>query len=281
MISADALAVTCGLGSALTWGAADFSGGVASKKTGAPAVIFYSQGIGLLFLISLYGIFPDGTLSMRCFFWGGLAGVCGALGLIALYKGLAMGRMGIVAPLSAVITALVPVILAFLTEGLPTDTRIVGFGIALLAIGCFSAANGVDRLLKTELVLSLLAGLGFGLFFICIDHVSEEAIFWPLVSARLASITIMGVGLAARRQLVLPPRRQVILIVLAGILDITGNTFFALASKIGRLDVSAVLASMYPASTVLLARCILKERLRRRQQIGLVAACVALVLIAS
>jgi drug/metabolite transporter (DMT)-like permease len=280
MISADALAVAYGLGSALTWGAADFSGGVASKKAEAPAVIFYSQGVGLLFLVSLYGIFPGGTLTMRHFIWGGLAGVCGALGLIALYKGLAMGRMGIVAPLSAVITAIVPVILAFFTEGLPTTTRIMGFGMALLAIGSFSAANGMDRLLKAELVLSLLAGLGFGLFFICIDHVSGEAIFWPLVSARLASITIMGVSLAARRQLVLPPRRQLMLIALAGILDITGNTFFALASRIGRLDVSAVLASMYPASTVLLARCILKERLRRRQQIGLAAACMALVLIA-
>lgn len=280
MISPEALAVTYGLGSALTWGAGDFSGGFASKKAGALCVIFYSQLIGAFLLIGLLPFFPGGDWGIRQSLWGSLAGVSGVIGLIALYKGLAMGRMGIVAPLSAVVTALIPVTLALFTEGLPTRTQLMGFGMALLAIWFFGATNARNPILKSELTLSLLAGTGFGLFFICIDRVSSEAILWPLISARCASIAVIGIYLAMRRQLALPPRSQLAFIVLAGVLDVAGNTLFALASKLGRLDVSAVLASMYPASTVLLARCILKESLERRQRMGLVAACMALILIA-
>lgn len=281
MISPEMLAVTYGLGSALTWGAGDFSGGFAAKRAAVPVVIFYSQFIGLLVLLGVHAFFPGGRLILRHFIWGGLAGVGGVLGLMALYKGLAIGRMGIVAPLSAVTTALVPVALAVFTEGVPKHTQILGFALAVSAIWCFAATNEVDRILKIELGLSLLAGLGFGLFFVCIDHVSGEAILWPLIAARLTSITLMGISLAWRRQMVLPPRRQLVTIALAGILDIIGNAFFALASKLGRLDVAAVLASMYPASTVLLARWFLNERLGRQQRIGLIAALMALVLIAS
>jgi uncharacterized membrane protein len=280
MLSPEALAVAYGLGSALTWGVGDFSGGFASKKTSALSVIFYSQIIGVMLLIGLNVLLSGGGLRIRQLLWGALAGVGGVAGLVAFYKGLAEGRMGVVAPLSAVVTALIPLSLAFFTEGLPKHTQLMGFGMALLAIWLFAATTACERVLKTELGMSVLAGSGFGLFFVCIDHVSGEAILWPLIAARLTSISIIGIILAARRQLAPPPRRQRVHIALAGTLDVAGNAFFALACRLGRLDVSAVLASMYPASTVLLARCFLKERLQRQQRIGLLAACVALVLIA-
>lgn len=279
MISPEAWAVTFGLGSAISWGAGDFSGGFASKKTSALTVIFYSQMIGVALLIGLQRFFPGDGWTLMQLVWGALAGVSGVVGLIALYKGLATGRMGIVAPLSAVVTALIPLVMALLTQGLPRQTQLVGFGLALVAIWLFAANEARSREFRTEFALSLLAGTGFGLFFVCIDHISSEAILWPLIAARLASLTIIGNILAARRQMAPPPRHQLLFIALTGGLDVAGNGFFALASKLGRLDMAAVLASMYPVTTVLLARCFLKERLRRPQRIGLVAAFTALILI--
>ncbi|MEJ2638766.1 MAG: DMT family transporter [Desulfosarcinaceae bacterium] len=279
MISPEAWAVTFGLGSAISWGAGDFSGGFASKRTSALTVIFYSQMIGVALLIGLQRFFPGHGWTLGQLLWGALAGVSGVVGLIALYRGLATGRMGIVAPLSAVLTALVPLVLAFLTEGLPRQTQLTGFGLALMAIWLFGANEARSRAFRAELGLSLVAGAGFGLFFVSIDHISSEAILWPLIAARVASVTVIGSILAVRRQLAPPPRHQLLVIALAGSLDVAGNGFFALASKMGRLDMAAVLASMYPVTTVLLARCLLKERLRRQQHIGLVAACAALVLI--
>jgi uncharacterized membrane protein len=279
MMSPESLAVTFGLGSALSWGAGDFSGGYASKKTSALSVIFYSQIIGATLLICLQALMPGGGWTLEQLVWGGLAGVSGVVGLIALYKGLAEGRMGIVAPLSAVVTTLVPLALAFVTEGLPRHTQLLGFGLALAAIWLFAGNEARSRKFRTELGLSLLAGAGFGLFFVCIDRISSEAILLPLIAARITSVTIIGSVLAGRRQMALPPRHQLIFIALAGSLDVAGNAFFALASRLGRLDVSVVLASMYPVTTVMLARCFLNERLQRQQRIGLLAACAALVLI--
>jgi uncharacterized membrane protein len=279
MISVEAWAITFGVGSAIAWGAGDFSGGFASKKTSALSVIFYSQMIGVILLIGLQAVFPGDGWTKEQLVWGGLAGVSGVVGLVALYKGLATGRMGIVAPLSAVVTALIPLTLALLTEGLPRQTQLMGFGLALVAIWLFAANETRSNAFRSEFALSFLAGAGFGLFFVCIDHISSEAILWPLIAARLASVTLIGCILAARRQMALPPRHQLFIIALAGTLDVAGNGFFALASKLGRLDMAAVLASMYPVTTVLLARYFLKERLRRPQRIGLVAACTALVLI--
>jgi drug/metabolite transporter (DMT)-like permease len=279
MMSPETLAVTFGLGSALSWGAGDFSGGYASKRTSALSVIFYSQIIGVILLICLQAFLPGGGWTLEQLVWGALAGVSGVVGLIALYKGLAEGRMGIVAPLSAVVTTLVPLALAFATEGLPRYTQFLGFGLALTAIWLFAGNEARSRMFRTELGLSILAGAGFGLFFVCIDRISGEAILLPLIAARITSVTIIGSVLLARHQMAVPPRHQLVFIALAGCLDVAGNAFFALASRLGRLDVSAVLASMYPVTTVMLARCFLNERLQRQQRIGLLAACAALVLI--
>ena len=280
MFKPETLAITYGICSALAWGAGDFSGGFATKRGSVFTVILYSQIIGGILLIGLQILIGENKLETRHLAWGGAAGICGVLGLMALYKGLATGRMGIVAPLSAVLTAVVPLVFAFIAEGIPKHTQVLGFGGALIAVWLFSSTRGGSYALRSEIMLSLSAGMGFGLFFICIDRVSGEAILWPLVAARLASVTIMALILGSRGQLSLPQGRLWPLIALAGLLDTAGNAFFALASQLGRLDVSAVLASMYPATTVMLARFVLKEKISGRQQIGLAVACVALGLIA-
>jgi drug/metabolite transporter (DMT)-like permease len=202
------------------------------------------------------------------------------LGLVALYTSLAGGRMGIVAPMTAVVTAFFPVIVGIINEGFPSTWQLLGFGIALIAVWFLSRDGSGAAIQARELSLPIAAGLGFGLFFIFIDRVSDSAILWPLVAARIASISMLVVFVTTRRQGKVPARNQLFIIFLAGILDTGGNAFFALATRLGRLDISAVLSSLYPAATVLLAWFILKERLVLQQWVGVVAALAALVLIA-
>jgi drug/metabolite transporter (DMT)-like permease len=204
MLNAETLAITYGIGSALAWGAGDFSGGFATKRGSVFTVILYSQIIGGLLLVGLQVLWGERPPEFRHLAWGGAAGLFGVLGLVALYKGLATGRMGIVAPLSAVLTAVVPLLFAFVVEGIPKSTQLIGFGGALMAVWLFSSTRGPGSALKSEILLSLSAGLGFGLFFICIDRVSGEAILWPLIAARCASVVTMALVLGCRGQLCLP-----------------------------------------------------------------------------
>lgn len=282
MLSPEILAITYGISSAVTWGAGDFSGGFATKRNHVFTVILLSQMVGALLLVILALLFAEGMPHMKYLLFGALAGIFGAFGLVALYRGLAVGRMGIVAPISAVVTAFIPMVFAFFNEGLPPKMQILGFFIALLAVWFLSSSVGGVKTRLNELLLPVAAGAGFGLFFIFIDRVSDEAILWPLVAARLGSLCLVSTFfLIRRRQMEIPARGQFLFIALAGIFDTGGNAFFALATRLGRLDTSAVLSSLYPAATVMLAWLILKERLSHKQWFGVVAALLALALIAS
>jgi drug/metabolite transporter (DMT)-like permease len=281
MISTETLAITYGLSSALSWGAGDFSGGMATRQSHVMTVVFYSQLVGIVLLAVLATGFGEAVPPVPMLIWGGVGGICGVLGLVAFYQGLATGRMGIVAPLSAILTALLPVAVTLATDGAPRPLQVGGFGLALVAVWLLSASGERGGLNRRELRLSMIAGLGFGLFFVCIGKAADTAVFWPLVSARAFSIPLVFGILASKRRLA-PPAPQVWPAVIAtGILDAAGNLFYALAVNTGRMDVSAVLASLYPAATVLLAWMVLKERLGRGQWIGVAAALGALALIAS
>jgi len=280
MIPAESMSIICGLTSALSWGAGDFAGGLASRRGSALTVVFFSQLIGGTLLLILALLFSRSMPPAAHLLSGGLAGVFGVLGLIFLYKGLARGRMGLVAPLSAVVTALIPLSFSILVEGFPGMLRIIGFAIAMAAVWLLASPGGHLKIERRELQLSLFAGLGFGLFFILMDHASSQAILWPLVAARGAAIGALLALLVARRQLRQPPPSQLTVIALAGILDTSGNAAFAMAAHVGRLDIAAILASLYPASTVMLAWLVFREQLGRQQWIGVAAAGGALILIA-
>lgn len=279
MIGSGISVIFLGLASAITWGAGDFSGGLASKRTSVFSVVGLSQLVSLILLTLGAFLFHEGTLSPFDIILGGLAGICGATGLVALYRGLARGPMGVVAPVTGVVAVIIPVLFGIPLEGFPDVGKIIGFILALLAVWLVSQGQqGMIFHLK-DLILPVFAGLGFGIFYILIDQVSGKAIFWPLVSARSASIIVVLIIGVLNRNLAKPYLNQIPIIFMAGIFDTGGTIFYALASSIGRLDVSAVLASLYPAFTVLLAWIILKEKLSARNWIGVLLAMIAVILI--
>jgi len=272
--------VVFGLASAAFWGAGDFCGGLATRRTSAIGVIIASQIVGVILLIGLALAFSEKMPQLAYFIGGGVGGLAGTVGLLALYRALATGRMGLAAPVSGLVGAIVPIVFGAFAEGLPDTPQLIGFGLALLAVWFISRAeDGAIRV--GELGLPILAGLSFGVFFIIINRVSDTAVLWPLVGARLASLaTLITLTMFTRRRW-RPEGNRLPLIALVGVMEVGGNAFFALAGQVGRLDVAAVLSSLYPATTVWLAWLILKERFTRLQSIGIVAALVAIGLIAS
>jgi len=267
-----------GLASAALWGAADFSGGLASKRANVYGVVIVSQLVGVTLLIGSALALGERVPPVDHLGWGCLAGVFGAAGLLALYRALAAGRMGVAAPVSGILTAAIPVIAGAFVEGWPDALRVIGFALALIAVWLVSQTGNAAFALH-DLGLPLLAGLGFGFFLVFIHRASDVSVLWPLVAARGASLGMMLAIAALSRQRWHPGREQLAPIVLAGVLDAGGNAFYSLASQVGRLDVAAVLSSLYPASTVWLARIVLKERLTRTQSVGVVSALAAIVLI--
>ncbi len=272
------LAVFFALSAAAAWGSGDFTGGLASRRVGPYHTVLASYSFGLLALMAAALVTGEELSSPADLLWGAAAGLLGMAGLGCLLRGFAVGRMGIVAPVSAVLATIVPVIFTAFTAGLPRELQVAGFGVALVGIWLLSRPEPLGGR-PAGLGMALLAGLGFGAFFTALDQVSDRAVFWPLVTGRLAACALMIAFAVIARRPALPPRASLGLLALAGVLDVAGNLFFLLAIQSGRLDVAAVLSSLYPAMTTLLARVIAGEKLARLQRIGAAAAILAIVLI--
>src|ERR1700730_13173632 len=272
--------VLFGLAASFSWGTGDFSGGLASRHAHIFSVVLAVYAVGTVLLPILALAWSEPLPSWRDTLWGASAGLAGTLGLTAFYGALAIGRMGITAPITAVLAASLPVIFSAFTQGLPGPLQLAGFVVALLAVALVSRpARASGR--PAGLGLALLAGLGFGGFLILIGQVSAHAIFWPLAAARVTSLLFMIIFVRVRSEQMLPKKSVFPLILLAGSLDVAGNVFFVLAAHAGRLDVSTILSSLYPAVTVLLAAIILRERVSRIQAIGIAFALGAILLISA
>ncbi len=268
------------LAAAATWGAADFSGGFATKTVNPFRVVVLAHATGLLFMLTLALATHDPVPARATFLWGAIAGLVGGIGLAAFYKALAIGTMGVNAPLSAVITAIVPLLFSFMTEGVPRGIRMAGFALALVSIWLIATPHSAESRTR-GLALAIVAGLGFGGFLLFIKLAGTESVFWPLVAARAASTLLMlGVVVVLGSQWKFGGT-SLLYIVAAGILDSGANALYVAAAHRGRLDVAAVLSSLYPATTVVLARIVLKERLSKVQLGGMVLAIVSVVLIAA
>ena len=279
------LSIFYGILSAATWGAADFIGGLASKRTSPYRVLFLAEIAGLVPFIVIALLIHERVPPFVDLLLGALSSLVGLGGLLMLYRALATGQMTIAAPVSALFAAVIPVVFGFFTLGVPSAATLLGFGLAFLAVWFISQTDAADwrSPLKgwnnfADLRLPLLAGLFFGSYFLIIHRATLNAFFWPLVAARLAGFLAFGLFSLLTRQPALPPREVWGFCLVNGIVDIAGNGFYVLAAQGGRLDVAAVLGALYPASTVMLAWVVLKERLNWLQALGVLLAFAAIVL---
>jgi drug/metabolite transporter (DMT)-like permease len=264
---------------AVSWGAADFSGGVAAKAANVFRVVLIAHATGLIFMLSLALLAREPIPNWRSLIWGAVAGFVGGIGLAAFYKSLALGTMGVNASLSAVIAALVPLLFSFGSEGLPHAIQMAGLAVAMLSIWVIAGQRGGASQSK-GLGLAVIAGLGFGGFLLFIKLAGSQAVFWPLVAARSASLLLMLTIAMSSRGKWKVRRSTAFYMLAAGVLDSGANALYVAATQRGRLDVAAVLSSFYPAGTIILARVLLKERFSRMQSAGIVMALVAVALIA-
>jgi len=277
-LSSTFFAALLALAAAVTWGAGDFAGGLAARRTGAFRSVLIAYSVGLIAMAIVALVSGEKLPPLADLGWGALAGLAGMVGVGCLYRGFASGRMGIVAPVSAVLATALPVIFSALVKGLPGDSQLAGFGLALVGIWLLSRPERLGR--RPEgLGMAILAGLGFGAFFIALDQVSKSAVFWPVVAARLSACVAMIIFALVTRRPVRLNQLPLKILTVAGVLDVSGNLFFLLAVQNGRLDIAAVLGSLYPAVTAFLAWLMIKEHMTRLQVIGVGAAVLAIVLI--
>jgi drug/metabolite transporter (DMT)-like permease len=275
------LAVVLALASALVYGAAEFCGGLATRRAAAFAVVGLSQATGLVALLLVLTVL-GGEPTPADLAWGGAAGLAGSAGLVLFYRALAGGVMSVVAPVTALTAAALPVLVGLALGERLAPWAAAGIALALVAVVLVAAEGGLPSLhaAKTAgLLPALAAGVGFGVFFVLLDRTSPESTLWPLVAARSVSVVLVVLLALVSRASLRVPGRTSLLVVLAGVLDMGANAMFLVATQQGQLAITGVLASLYPVSTVVLAQLVLRERLVRVQLAGLAAAAVAVVLI--
>jgi drug/metabolite transporter (DMT)-like permease len=279
------MAIILSLSAALTYGAADFIGGLMTKRNDVFRVVFLSQVLGGIPLLIAFLLLNDGTFGRDVWFLGAAAGLTGGGGVVLMYRGLAIGRMSVVAPITAVLAAAVPVLFGLATGDRLTSATSTGVVLALVSVGFISSVKedvaGEREPRRSGIAEAFGAGLCFGAFFILLDAVGDEAGMWPLLVMRAASIALLGVGIAAAGRDLRPVRGTWGGIAAAGSLDVAANVFYLLSTREGLLSIVAVITSMYPAMTVLLARVYLKERFSAIQTVGLLLAAFAITLIAT
>jgi drug/metabolite transporter (DMT)-like permease len=272
------LAAIFALSAALVWGTGDFTGGYNARRIGALHALLLSFPFGLLALLAAALLTGEPMSAPGDLVWGAVGGLFGAAGFLCMLQGFAVGRMGIVAPVSAVLAAAVPTVFAAFSEGLPSRVQLLGFGLAFVSIWLLSQRRE-DEAKSSGFLLAVFAGLGFGLFFITLDRISGAATFWPLVVSRLMATLLLALITRLSKQPLLPAKPPYALLAASGVLDVAGNLLFLRAVQTGRLDIASVLVSLYPGVTVLLARLIEKEHLSRVQvfAVGLALAAIALI----
>ena len=273
--------VVFGLFSAIAWGAGDFGGGLVGRRIHVLTLVLGTQVTGMVVALSLWRLLGEAPPGPADVAWAALAGVLGAAGILALYAALAAGRMGIVAPVSGVLAAAVPVAVGIVLDGLPSPLVLVGMLAAAGAVVLVSRVAGGPAGTGSGLRLALAAGFGIGLFNVAITRTDDAIVFGSLVVARLTSALAVLAVLAAGRRRPAAPRSLAPAILAIGVLDMAGNAGFLLAAQTGPLSVAAVLSSLYPVTTVVLAGLLLRERVDRGHAAGILLALVAIVLIAS
>lgn len=284
-----AVVVALSLAAALAYGAADFCGGLASRRVSSLAVVVWSQAAGLVVLLAALPFVP-GVLRVSDLAWGALCGIAGAFAVGLLYRALAIGTMGVVSPITAVLAAAIPVAWAFGAGERPALLAIAGMALALVAIAFVSMApqpSGDAPLVRDErarrwppgIPEAVGAGTAFGFFFIALARTHDDAALLPLVATRITSLVLLvaaAFGLRRPLRVGVAGRRT---IAIGGALDMAANVLYVLAAHAGSLSIVAILTSLYPAGTVALAAFVLRERLVALQWAGVAVALAGVLCI--
>jgi drug/metabolite transporter (DMT)-like permease len=275
-------AIALGLAASLSWGVADFLGGIQSRRIPAVAVVLGSQFAGLVLVAVVVAVRGKGIPGGDFALYSALSAVAGIVGLTSFYHALSIGSMGVVAPLSSCAAA-IPLVVGIATGDRPSTIQ--GVGVAIAIVGVLLASREAGEHGGTAVAkgagFALVSAVGFGCFFLAIDKASDADVLWAVGVNRTVSVALLALAvLATRPQLGLKPKDMRTLAIV-GVLDILANGFFALAATKGLVSVVAVLASLYPVVTVVLARLILKERLRAVQRIGAALALAGAALISA
>lgn len=267
------------LAASISWGAGDFCGGLAARKMNQFQVLLLMTSSSLFLLVCFAILWKEPIPEQGDILIAVLAGVTGAFGLAALYRGLAVGNAALVAPVAGVIGAIIPMLVGIIIEGLPSSLQLLGFGVAILGIWLVTGSNGGDQpSARDGLGLAILAGIGFGIFLTLIAQMQSDLVFTPLIFSKSAAL-ILAIGLIRMRQLPIPGLTKSPVALLSGFLDAGGNILYLFATQYARLDIAAVLSSLYPAGTVLLSILILKDEVGLNQWLGVSACLAAIVLI--
>lgn len=283
------MAYLLALGSALLYGAGDFTGGLASRRAGTLPVVFLSQLSGLLALVLLLPVLPHASPSRADLLWGACAGLTGGIGVALLYRALAIGIMAVVAPTTAVCAVTIPVLVSVLLGERPVPLAVAGITLGIASIVLVSRqqpaapalGEPASRGRPSGIGTALASGIAIGFFFLSLAQTRSEAGMWPLLVSRSVSVSLFGILVMTRGQSLRIPARIMALAVVCGVIDMLANALYLLAAQRGPLSLVVTLSSLYPASTVLLARIVLNERLNPWQLTGVGCALAAVVLIVS
>ncbi len=281
------MAYLLALASALMYGAADFTGGLATRRAATIPVVISSQFSGMVLLALLLPFLPGSSPSRTDLLWGVAAGLTGGGGVALLYRGLAIGRMAVVAPTTAVCAVVIPVVAAMLLGERPGGLAVLGIALGIGSIVLVSqqtettsgpARSGASGL-PPGVGIALVSGVLIGFFFLSLAQTAPSAGMWPILAARITSVTLFAAAALVRGIPLAPARPALWLALAGGTVDMLANAAYLLAAREGQLSLVVTLSSLYPASTVLLARVLLGERLNGRQLGGVGCALAAIVLI--
>jgi drug/metabolite transporter (DMT)-like permease len=281
-VSSSASSAGFGLLSAASWGGADFVGGMGSRRAPALLVVVSGDFVSLLFLLAICWMMRLAVPGPRELLFAALAGIVGALALTIFYHALAMGPMGLTAALTGLLTALIPVLFSISQDGLPNMMTALGLATGCAAIWLITRtpSNGGAGTPPKALLLGSVAGLGFGMQLILFKMASGGGILWAMTASRVAAVAVLLVFLVA-----MPPKKPWrnfwLTGIAAGVLDTTGTLLYMRTALLGRLDVAAVVCSLYPAGTILLAALVLREWPTRRQMAGMALALAAVMLLSA
>ena len=276
------LAVALGLAASVSWGLADFIGGTKSRTLDVLAVLVVSQSAALALLLVAVAARGEGLPGVEPLLYAAGAGAAGVAGLAALYRGLAVGAMAVVAPIAA-LGAGIPVVVGLLTGDRPGAVQVGGIALALAGVALAAreeAPEGGGARLAVGAGLAAAAAVGIGLFLLGMDAAGDDDVLWALTAARLTSVVLLGLVVVATRPAIGTTRPHLPAVAAIGVLDLGANALFTLAATEGLVSVAAVCSSLYPVVTIVLAASLLGERVRRWQAVGIALVLLGVIAIA-